>query len=286
MQDIFLCYDETDESAADEICRLFEDNGLSCWFKSRDFTSGSEGEVIPHVITDSKVFVLVYSINSVNSDSVLREVNRAFGRKVPIHIFNIDDTGIYGNLEYYLNNQYNLPIFPNFKGKLKKFVKDTSEVAGKPIGKVRISRSCIRFFRQFEPKSEKLLRYVKIAVPVLVVLALVVWFVVIPSGHHVTDDGEFTMNITNVDVKNLNGKYVYTVLGDAYNMPSDSNRYIMEMKFYDSKNNKVFDLNSTCDEFRGGVLATFNVDSDNITRVDFRLVDFGDEVICTQNYAL
>ena len=117
----------------------------------------------------------------------------------------------------------------------------------------------------------------------MIVLVLVVWFVVIPSGQHTTDDGRFVMNITEVDVKNLNGKFVYTVLGDAYNMPSDSNRYIMHIKFFDGEKNQVYEVNSTCDEFKGRVIASFNRDNDNITDVSFELVDFTDNLICSQN---
>jgi hypothetical protein len=280
--DVFLCYDERDVEVAERTCELFEANNIRCWFKSRDYSPDEPGSKVFDAIGHAKAFVVLYSKNSKNSESVNREVNNVFSTETKIMVFNIDDTSYSGKLEYYLKDKYSLVLFPNPSGKLKQLLRDVSETVSKPISRVDVSRSTVKFFKQFDPHPPGLLKYVKIAVPVVIVLALVVWFLVIPSGLHTTDDGQFRMNISNVDVKNLNGKYVYTVLGDAYNMPSDSDRYIMQLNFYDKDKNQVYEVNSTCDEFKGRVITTFNRPNDNITTVDFELVDFSDNVICNQ----
>lgn len=283
--DVFLCYDDRDADSAREVCRLFEDNGVSCWLRSRDRSLNGPGEEIFKAIDDAKAFVLIFSKNS-DSDEVVREVNEAFGAKTKIMILNLDESSIYGKMEFYLKDQYSLPLFPNLNDQLERLVMDTSYVVSRPYSKIRVPSQTKKHFRKFEPKYYRRLRYVKIAVPVVIVMILIVWFVVLPSGFHTTDDGVFSMNITNIDVKNLNGKYVYTVLGDAYNMPENSDRYIMQLKFYDKDKKQVYEVNSTCDEFKGSVIATFNRNNDNITDVGFRVVDFDDNVICTQNYSL
>lgn len=283
--DVFLCYDERDEDSASEMCRLLEQNGMGCWLKSRDYLPDEPVSKIVGAIMDSEVFVLIYSKNSI-SKSVIREVNKVFGKNIKIMIFNLDDSSISGKLEFYLNKQYELSLYPNAKGKLKRFVQDVSEAVSRPCDKVMIPSETLKHFRKSEPFMDKVVRYSKVAVPALIVLVLIVWFFVLPSGHHTTDDGVFSMNITGVDVKNMNGKYVYTVLGDAYNMPDDSDRYIMQLDFFDKDKKQIYEVNATCDEFRAGVMATFNMDDDNITDVGFTLVDFSDNVICMQNYTL
>lgn len=283
VSDVFLCYDEKDEAAAERICELFEDNSIGCWFKSRDYSKDRHVTDIFDAIGQSRVLVLIHSKSCEKSESVIREINEVFSTPTKILIANVDSTSLSGTLEFYLKDKPSIDIYENPSKKLKQLVGDTSEMLSKSAGKVRVKSDTVKFFNEFKIPGFDYWKFVKIALPAVIVLVLVIWFVVIPSGQHTTDDGGFVMNVTDVDVKNLNGKFVYTVLGDAYNMPSDSDRYIMHFRFYDDAQNQVYEVNSTCDEFKGRVMATFNRNNDNITHATFDLVDFNDNLICSQN---
>ena len=129
-------------------------------------------------------------------------------------------------------------------------------------------------------------KFIKIAIPIAVVLILVYFFVIIPTGQHTTEDGVFAMNITTVDVAPSNGAYKYTVYGESYNMPSDSQKYLMNIRFFDEKDNMLFEINSTADEFKSGIIGTCELDKNNITHIGFKLMDLNDKEISKQDYVI
>ena len=72
--------------AADTVCSILEQNGISCWIAPRDITPGLDfAEAIIDGIKSSKLFILVYSSNSNNSKQVIREVDRAVHFGLPGH---------------------------------------------------------------------------------------------------------------------------------------------------------------------------------------------------------
>ena len=88
---------------------------------------------------------------------------------------------------------------------------------------------------------------VKIAVPILAVLILIYFLVILPAGQNTTSDGVFSMKVTGVEITESEGSYHYEVKGESYNMPSDSQMYLMNIKFFDNEDNEIFEVNSTAD---------------------------------------
>ena len=282
MHDVYICYDEKDRIKADSLCHLFEEHNIKCWIKSRDYRSGDSVDKISHAIRDSKCMVLLYSKSSKVSNRVVTEVDIAFSSAIQILAFNIDGTNKKGDLEFFLKNKKFISAFPKTKDQMSLLVRDTSEIIGLSCGKVEIPSDIIRLFE----RKRKLAKYLKIAVPVVVVLVLVFYFVVLPTGQLTTDDGVFSMNITDVDVKEANGKYLYTVYGQSYNLPSNSTLYFMKTQYFDSNDNMVYEINTSADEFRFGVIASFKVPQKNITYISFKLVDINDNLMCEEEYSL
>jgi TolB-like protein len=102
--DVFLSYSTIDKTAADTVCSILEQKGVSCWMAPRDITVGLDfSEAIIDGIKSSKVFVLVYSSNSNNSKQVIREVDRAVNTGLPVITFRIEDIPLSKQLEYYLS---------------------------------------------------------------------------------------------------------------------------------------------------------------------------------------
>lgn len=103
--DVFISYSSVDNTAAETVCSILEQNGISCWIAPRDITPGLDfAEAIIDGIKSSKLFILVYSSNSNNSKQVIREVDRAVHIGLPVINLRIEDVPLSKQLEYYLSS--------------------------------------------------------------------------------------------------------------------------------------------------------------------------------------
>ncbi|MBN2862933.1 MAG: TIR domain-containing protein [Bacteroidales bacterium] len=104
-KDVFISYSSVDSTAADTVCSILEQNGISCWIAPRDITPGLDfAEAIIDGIKSSKLFILVYSSNSNNSKQVIREVDRAVHLGLPVINLKLEDVPLSKQLEYYLSS--------------------------------------------------------------------------------------------------------------------------------------------------------------------------------------
>ena len=286
--DVYICYDDADKKYADALFDVFKSNNISSWVKSREMSSGDSVDKITHAIEDSKCFILLLSNNSKATNYVITETDIAFSRNIPIIAFIIEDLKLDRNLEFILENQEKIPSFPNTKRQLETLVKKTSSTIAKPQDKVRVDSRSAGVFEKINPNrtQNSVKKYLKIVIPVAVIIVLIYLFVIVPTGQKTTDDGVFAMNITNVDVSSSNGAYKYTVYGESYNMPSDSQKYMMNIKFFDEKDNMLFEINSTADEFKSGIIGSCELDDDNITHIGFKLSDLNNKVLSKQDYVM
>lgn len=111
MADIFISYSSNDEQIAKEICAFFEKEKISCWIAPRNIEVGKEygGEIIKG-IEESKVFFLCLTKSSNESQHVLREVERAVNRKMPIVVYQQEETTLTKSMEYFLaSTQWFIP---------------------------------------------------------------------------------------------------------------------------------------------------------------------------------
>ena len=100
---IFISYASAQQKTAEKICAFLEDGGKNCWIAPRDIPAGSNyGEEIIKGIEGSDAFVLVFDAAANESQHVLREVERAVNRKVPIVVYRLDDTVPSKAMEYFL----------------------------------------------------------------------------------------------------------------------------------------------------------------------------------------
>ena len=115
--DVFICYDIEDENVASEICKLFEENDIICWFKKRDFIETDPVSKISKAIRNSKSFVLIYSKDRCKSNVIRTEIDIAFSSNIPILIFNIDNSDICNQFELYLKEKPSINANGNVKDK-------------------------------------------------------------------------------------------------------------------------------------------------------------------------
>lgn len=286
--DVYICYDENDKDVSEAIRHIFEENNIKVWIKSRDMSSTDSVDKITNAIENSKCFVLVYSRNSKDTNYIITETDIAFSRNIPILVFNIDGSKIGRNLEFILETQSILYSFPNPKRQLETLVRKASNIAEKPVDDVKIGSGDLRAFGKINPNrtQDTFKKFIKIAVPIAVVLILVYFFVIVPTGQHTTEDGVFAMNITDVDVSGSGSNYKYTVHGESFNSPADTVNYIMNIRFLDKDDKLLFEINSTADEFKSGVIGSCKLDNNNVDHVDFKLTDLNGKVFSQEKYVI
>jgi TolB-like protein len=120
--DVFLSYSSIDKTAADTVCSILEQKGISCWMAPRDITPGLDfAEAIVDGIKSSKLFILLYSSNSNNSKQVIREVDRAVHSGLPVINLRLEDVPLSKQLEYYLGSVHWLDaLTPPLEGHIDK----------------------------------------------------------------------------------------------------------------------------------------------------------------------
>ena len=108
MSDVFISHSSKDADTANKVCQFLEEKGLSCWIAPRNIVPGSDWAAsISTAVTSTKVFLLIYSANSADSDQVARELSLAESKKeVFIVPYKIDETTLSGSYEYYLTGAH------------------------------------------------------------------------------------------------------------------------------------------------------------------------------------
>jgi hypothetical protein len=103
---VFISHSHLDHAAADAVRAVLEDAGVECWISSRDIPHGVEwADAIMAGLDECRFVVLVLSKRSQKSRDVLRELNLASNRGMPIITFRIDNTPAQGSFEYYTTAQ-------------------------------------------------------------------------------------------------------------------------------------------------------------------------------------
>jgi len=103
-RDAFLSYSSRDKPVADAICAALERERIRCWIAPRDIVPGRNyAEAIIDGINASRLLVVVLSGESNRSPQVLREVERAVHRGLPVIPFRIEEVTPSKSMEYFLS---------------------------------------------------------------------------------------------------------------------------------------------------------------------------------------
>lgn len=106
--DVFISYSFKDQEIADKIVEQLKISGYKPWIATQNIKEGSYAKQIVQAIREAKVFLVVISKNSINSEQVKNEIDRAFNRikdGMVIIPFIIDDSEMDDECEYYLCRQ-------------------------------------------------------------------------------------------------------------------------------------------------------------------------------------
>ncbi|MFZ0819106.1 MAG: TIR domain-containing protein [Candidatus Acidiferrales bacterium] len=105
--DIFISYSSGDKPTADAVCATLESRGIRCWIAPRDVLPGDEyAAALVSALRESRAMVLVFSSGSNQSQQVLREVERAVSRGLPIIPLRIENVPPSAAMEYYISSRH------------------------------------------------------------------------------------------------------------------------------------------------------------------------------------
>jgi hypothetical protein len=102
--DVFISHSAKDKPVADAVCATLENGGVRCWIAPRDIVPGTQwGEAIIDAISACRVMVLVFSSNANESQQIIREVERAVSKGIPVIPFRVEDVDPNKSLEYFIS---------------------------------------------------------------------------------------------------------------------------------------------------------------------------------------
>ncbi|MBQ4283837.1 MAG: toll/interleukin-1 receptor domain-containing protein [Lachnospira sp.] len=100
---IFISHSSVEAHIAGELCEVIENNGNRCFIAPRDIRSGYPyAEEITNGIDSADVMLLVLSKAANESPHVLREVERAVTKSVPILVYKAEEVELTKSMEYFL----------------------------------------------------------------------------------------------------------------------------------------------------------------------------------------
>lgn len=100
---IFISYASVQRELAMQICSFLEAQGKRCWIAPRDVPPGTNyGEEIIKGLDECDGVLLVYDKAANESQHVLREVERAVSKSLPIVVYRVEDVMPTKAMEYFL----------------------------------------------------------------------------------------------------------------------------------------------------------------------------------------
>lgn len=106
--DVFISYSFADQKIADQIADKLIEEGIDPWIATRRIKGGFYAKQIMQGIRNANVFLVLIGKNSIHSEQVKNEIDRAFYRLregIKIIVWQLDDTEWDDGLTYYLCRQ-------------------------------------------------------------------------------------------------------------------------------------------------------------------------------------
>ncbi len=167
--DVFVSYSSADKPMADAVVAWLESAQIRCWAAPRDIHPGADwGAAIIDAIKDARLMVVVFSVHANASPQVLREVERAVNRGLPVIPFKVDSTLPSGSMEYFLSTPHWLDaVTPPIEQHLHQLIATAQRILAVPLTPRPVPPPPLPWWR----------RYAKplLAASALVLLALA-WF--------------------------------------------------------------------------------------------------------------
>lgn len=134
--DVFISYPHAQKTLADAVCATLEQNKIRCWIAPRDVLPGEPfAKAIIRAINESRLFVLIFSVETNESDHVKNEVERAVSKGLSIIVFRVQDVVPTEEMEYYLSRRHWLDAMtPPIEAHFQKLVRAIRVLLSMPSG--------------------------------------------------------------------------------------------------------------------------------------------------------
>lgn len=130
--DVFISYSTKNADAAKAVCHALEEYGIRCWIAPRDIPPGYHyGDMIDTAIMSAKVFLLVYSKDSLDSQWCNGELNVAFSEGKTIVPYRIEPAPLKGAMKVILSQTHWIDSYPDYKDRFE----DLGQAIGHMVGK-------------------------------------------------------------------------------------------------------------------------------------------------------
>jgi hypothetical protein len=105
--DVFISYSSKDKPMADAICATLEAKRIRCWIAPRDIMPGQDwSEAIIDGLSAARVFVLLLSESSNNSEQVKREVQNAVSDGLAIIPLRVEEVNLSKHMRYFIGTPH------------------------------------------------------------------------------------------------------------------------------------------------------------------------------------
>lgn len=189
---IFISHSSKDAAFADEVCRILEGAGHTCFIAPRDIAPGKEyAEEIMNGIAEAEVMLLLLSREANQSQHVFREVERAVSGGIPILVYKMAEFELKKSLSYFLMvNQW-------IDGtKDRNPVKILDAVNGKMTGKGNIPNTvnAVSTVKNVKKRPVKLFGTIAACVVILIIMSIL-WRQVYDERHENVREAEKTFQL-------------------------------------------------------------------------------------------
>lgn len=203
---IFISHSSKDAAFADEVCRILEGAGHTCFIAPRDIAPGKEyAEEIMNGIAEAEVMLLLLSREANQSQHVFREVERAVSGGIPILVYKMAEFELKKSLSYFLMvNQW-------IDGtKDRNPVKILDAVNGKMTGKGNIPNTvnAVSTVKNVKKRPVKLFGTIAACVVILIIMSIL-WRQVYDERHENVREAEKTFQLLPGDKISLGTYNLY-----------------------------------------------------------------------------
>ncbi len=176
--DVFVSYSNKDKVIADTIVTSLERNNVRCWYAPRDINPSDDwGDAISEAITESKIFLIIFSGNANHSRHVLDELILAVDEEIAILPFRVENLKPKGAMRLHLSSRHWLDAYePSWEENIQKLVKTVCKTLDIPDGKEIVGKSEKVIQAPRKPEKKKFTKYIAPA-GLGAVLLIAGWFV-------------------------------------------------------------------------------------------------------------
>ncbi len=192
---IFISHSSKNADIAAELCSIIESNGSECFLAPRNIRSGFEyaAEII-NGIDNSDVMLLLLSEYANASPHILREIERAVSKSIPIIVYKLEDVVLSKSLEYFLMSHQWLNAEHGTHKQLLKCIDDLKNNTSTAISTAIAVNN--------NPKQRKLLPLIIGLTATITVAISVILFIILGLGNSENNDNSLDNETSKLVAQN------------------------------------------------------------------------------------